>query len=132
MSVETVTYAPASAALRDWLRGLNLAGVVGARVFVGGIPDGTAMPAVEVTRVGGITDAPFDRPLVQFDCWSASGTQAETVAAALMTLLESSAGVALSGVRLLGATCQSPVFLPDDAARLARYVVTAEVTFKAA
>lgn len=138
MSVETATYAPATTPLRDWLRAQDVAGIVGTDVYIGGVPGGAGWPAIALSRVGGFTDAPFDRPLFQFDCWSdpppdGSGAEAETVAMALLTLLESTGRTAISaGVLFLGATGQSPVWLPDPASNQPRYVVTAEVTLKAA
>lgn len=109
------------------------------RVFFG-IPKSPTWPLVVVSRVGGgddLSDAPVDVALIQIDCWgeidAASGhglksgctTLVNAVRSALTAMTDH---VATAACRLVGASVQSVVWLPDPSNDRPRYVVTAEVT----
>jgi hypothetical protein len=137
-----VTYVEATTALRDWLRTTSIADAVfavgysglPADAFVSGQETGDLVgTVVGVSRVGGGVDLPFDRPLIQFDCWAPKGgapIAAGQLAATLCTVLDGVAlePVQLDDVTLHGADIVSNVPLPGTHPR---YVVTADVTIKA-
>lgn len=128
----TYTVAPVTKPLRDWLRGQIAA--VGQRVYAGGLEKDATLPAIALERVGGFTTEPLDRPLIQFDVWASKGDTAETVAMALVSLLLSTApGTQVAaGLAFMGATVESAVWLPDPASQTPRFVITVEVTTRAA
>lgn len=132
---ETVTLVAVSASLRDWLRShTSLDALIGDRVYVGGLPTGTTLSSIVLRRVGGLTDGPIDRPLIQFDVrHPTSGASAEAIAAALLTLLLSTnAGtVIVAGLLFMGANAETaPIWLPDPEADTPRYVLTVEIAVK--
>lgn len=131
--MQTLQRAPISASLRDWLKSQNVAGLVGAHVYVGGLPTGTTGSSIELFRVGGITDGPVDRPLIQFNVRASTGSVCEQIVAALLELLESTGPTALSaGLVFMGvASVAAPIWSPDLPGDTPRYVLTVEVAVKA-
>lgn len=132
---QAVELVAVTSALRDWLQAQNLAGVVGARVYAGGLPSGATRPCVAVSRVGGFNDGPIDRALIQIDSYGTNGAQAETVDAAARTVLQSTRpGTVLVAGQLLymGASeLAAGLLLRDPASGEPRYVTTVEITTKA-
>ena len=131
---QAVELAPLTVSFRDWLRDQNLAGVVGDRVYAGGLPTATERPCVAVTRVGGFADGPIDRPLIQCDSYGTNGVQAETVDAALRTLLASTPAstVLAAGLHFMGATEEAAgLLLRDPDTDEPRYSTTVELAIKA-
>lgn len=130
---QTLTRRAVSVPLRDWLRAQSIAGVAG-QVYVGGLPTGTTGGSIVLFRVGGLTDGPIDRPLIQFDVRAVTGSAAEAIAAALLTLLESTpASTALtSTLHYMGAaSVADPIWSPDQPGDTPRYVLTVELAVKA-
>jgi hypothetical protein len=133
---QTLTRRSITAPLRDWLRTQNVAGVDGSgdQVYAGGLPTGTTGGSIVLFRVGGQTDGPIERPLIQFDVRAATGSAAEAIAAALLALLESTqAGTALtSTLHFMGcASVTEPIWSPDQPGDTPRYVITVELAVKA-
>lgn len=130
---QTLTRRPVSVPLRDWLRTQSISGVAG-QVYVGGLPTGTTGGSIVLFRVGGITDGAIDLPLIQFDVRAATGSAAEVIAAALLTLLESTpASTPLtSNLHFMGAaSVADPIWSPDQPGDTPRYVLTVELAIKA-
>lgn len=138
-----ITYVEPLTPLRDWLRGSGLADkvyVVGqsglpTEAFVGGDDAADLIGTViGITRIGGGTDHPFDRPLIQFDCWApraGAATVAGDVAAALCTELEQPGlygPIPLAGMWLRAAGIVSN--LPISSTH-PRHAVTADVVVQA-
>lgn len=139
----TATYIEPLTPVRGWLRTL---GLVGQRVYVvgqGGLPTEAFVNAddagdlagtvIGISRVGGGVDTPFDRPLVQFDCWApkaGAATVAAELAADLCTHLDQLTyrPVVLDELVLQGASIESNLPVPSTHPR---HVVTADVTVKA-
>lgn len=140
---QAVTIAPCTNAIRDWLRAQPVivsafgtdTGLGKPAVYAGGLPATTAYPAARIQRVGGSPDGPLDRPLIQFDVFGAvrTGDTAETAAAVLVSLLESTrAGTVLeAGLLFMGASVESALWSPDPTSDQPRMVITAEITVKA-
>ena len=145
MSTITATRAAVLGPLRDWLRTVTaVATLTGTdatlakeSIYAGGLGSGHVMPAVVLTKVGmssvpGVTES----HLIQADCWASKAqgeAQAEALAAAVKTAFEQvTPGTQLgsSTVRLLGASIEAEVALPDPDDGTHRYVVTALVTTK--
>lgn len=126
---------PAMTGLRDWLRAQNIGGVVGARVYVGGLPTDAVRPCIAIQRVGGtVDDTALDRALVQYETHAATGAQAETVDAALRSLLASTrAGTQLvAGLHLMGtAEAAAGLYVPDPDSNEPRVITTVETTVRA-
>lgn len=131
---QAVTLAPATVALRDWLRSRNLAGTVGDHVYAGGLPTDATRPCVAILRVGGFADGPIDRGLYQLDSYATKGVDAETLDAALRTLLASTpASTALTAdLHLMGSSEESAGLLGSDPdTGEPRYSTTVEIVTKA-
>lgn len=132
---QAITLRPMLKELRDWLAAQNLAGVVGTRVYAGGLPTGATRPCVAITRVGGFASGPIDQPLVQIDSYAgANGGQAETVDAAVRSLLQSTpASTALTAtLHFMGATEEvAGLLLRDPDTDEPRYSTTVEIVTKA-
>lgn len=133
---QTLTRRSITGPLRDWLRTQNIAGVdaSGDQVYAGGLPTGTTGGSIVLFRVGGITDGAIERPLIQFDVRADTGSAAEALAAALLTLLESTqASTALtSTLHFMGvASVTEPIWSPDQPGDTPRYVITVELAVKA-
>lgn len=130
-----ITYAASTVtAVRDWLRSHPpLDALVDGRVYAGGLPKDTALPAVSILRVGGAPDAysPLDELLIQFDCWADSGPASEQLVSVLCAeLISAASGTLLAdGVRLAGVEPVDVRWLPDDS-DTPRHVVTARVTIR--
>jgi hypothetical protein len=137
------TYTEPLTPLRDWLRGLDLAAkvyVIGqgglpAEAFRGGDDAADLVGTVlALTRAGGGTDFPYDRPLIQFDCWApraGAATVAGDLAAALCTELEQPGlygPVPLADLWLISAAVNSNIPVSSTHPR---HVVTADVTVQA-
>lgn len=140
---QAVTIAPCTIPLRDWFReqatvisafGTDTALAVPA-FYAGGIPATAAWPAAAMFRVGGAPDGPLDRPLFQFDVVGdlRSGDAAETAAAVLISLLESTpASTPLAAdLHFMGASVESALWSPDPGTDQPRIVITSEITVKA-
>lgn len=135
---QTLTRRSISGPLRDWLRSQSVAGVDTddenrEQVYVGGLPTGTTGGSIVLFRVGGITDGPIERPLIQFDVRAGTGSAAEAIAAALLALLESTpASTALtSTLHFMGvASVTDPIWSPDQPGDTPRYVITVELAVK--
>lgn len=88
--------------LRDWLRGLDIAGLVGVHVWAGGLPTtptDPATPAITVRRIpGGYIDGPLELVDLQFDVWATTIPVAARVAGALTTQLVTCGRVALGSI----------------------------------
>lgn len=126
---------PAMTGLRDWLRAQNVGGVVGNHVYVGGLPTDAARPCIAIQRVGGsVDDTVLDRALVQFTTHAPTGATAETVDAALRSLLASTpAGTQLAaGLHLMGtAEAAAGLWVPDPDSNEPRVISTVETTVRA-
>lgn len=129
--MHSVTIIDPTAPLRDWLRTLaTVTAKTGQRVYAGGLPKDPTLPAISLFRVAGGIAEPLEAGVFQFDCWATKASTAAGVKDALCTALLSELPQALgtSGLRFMGATVQSVVFLPDpDAPDVHRYSVTAQV-----
>lgn len=129
----TLLVRPVVTALRDWLRTQDTAAE--ARVYSGSLPDGAALPALMVRRVGDGTPAEWlTRPLIQLDAVAASGGAAETLAAEVEQLLATTAEHTeiTEGLLFMGAEALSTVEVPDpDRTDRQRYVHTTALTVKA-
>jgi hypothetical protein len=142
MSTVTAPRAAVLGPVRDWLRDTTaVATLCGTdttltepSIYAGGLATSAVLPAVVLTKVGlGADGTTTENHLVQFDCWASKAdgaADAEALAAAVKTALESATGVALgaSSVRLLGAQIEAEVALPDPDDGTPRYVVTATLT----
>jgi hypothetical protein len=124
------------APLRDWMRTQGT--LAGARVYAHGLPASPTLPAVSLTKVGLVTDGTVtERTMVQADCWADRGqaAAAEQLAAEVKTALEQVTPSTLLGtstVRIMGATIEAEVALPDPDDGTPRYSVTAIVVTKVA
>lgn len=147
---EVFTLRPVITPLRDWMRAHGgFAVLVGVESAVG-VPNvrriwADALPAkvwvnntlaaahIVIQRVGGGTDSPLDRPLVQLEVWGRTGTEAETVMAGALTIMEStiSGTVLASGLRFRGWTTVSIVPFPDPPTDQPRYIATGEIAVAA-
>jgi hypothetical protein len=129
-----VTIAPAMTGLRDWLRSQDIAGVVGERVYVGGLPADATRPCVAILRVGGsVDDTVLDRALVQYESHADRGDVAETVDCALRSLLASarSSTELAPGLHLMGtAEAGAGLWAPDPVTGKPRVISTVETTVK--
>ena len=141
MSTITAPRAAVTGPLRDWLRDqTTVATLCGTdpvlnepSIYAGGLAANAVLPAVVITKIGlGADGTTTETHLLQFDCWAPRGqaANAETLAAAVKTVLESSTRTTLgvSTVRLLGATIEAEAALPDPDDGTPRTVVTASVT----
>lgn len=132
---QTLLRRPITTVLRDWLRAQNITGVDGSgdQVYAGGLPTGTTGGSIVLFRVGGQSDGPIERPLIQLDCRDDTGSGAEIIVAALLALLESAdASTALaSNLHLMGvASVAAPIWSPDQPGDTPRYIVTVELAVK--
>lgn len=147
MSGITFTYLAPTTPLRDWLRLQPgpVAALVGgpsasdARIFAtdtgGLIPEGATMPAVAFHATPGAVydDAIFTVPF-QFDCYGASYEQSQALAAALASLLASTAPATRISPALVfhgPATIVDTFPLPVNINRVARDVLRARLTLAA-
>lgn len=122
---------------RVWLRG-KIPTVAGRVVFA--FPDGANPLAEErpalitVRRIGGAPQrgqAPLDDVRLSYEVWALNKKDAADAMTALVALLRESAGIQLDdGTYLYGVQVESIAWVPDDAAKLARYVVTATSTVR--
>lgn len=106
---------------RTWAR--SAIPSVGGRVFFG-FPAGTpTLPLITVSRISGPSDSsvPLDYPRLTWSVWGKTKKEAADVWRELVDAL-----------RVHGAFDIFSVWLPDDEAKLARYVVDASQTVKAA
>ena len=140
MSTVAAPRAAAVGPVRDWLRATtSVASLCGTddglsqpSVYAHNLGSGAEMPAVVVTKVGLSPDGTVtERHLLQFDCWASKAQgagEAEALAAAVKTALETDLPATSDGVRLWGASIEAEVALPDPDDGQPRYVVTALVT----
>lgn len=134
MSTIAAPRAAMLAPLRDWLRTTSTA--AGSRVYAHGLPDNPTFPCVALYKIGRNTDGTVtEQTMVQADCWAAKGqgAAAEVLAAEVKTALEQvvpGTQLGTSTVRLLGASIEAEVALPDPDDGTPRYVVTALVMTK--
>lgn len=142
------TFAPVTQPLRDWLREQSgITALVGTdadshkMVYAGGRPSSIADDAtcIVLYTAGGLDGGTaLDRPFVRFNCWASTMPAAEALAYALRNVLtralpRTALGLAAapSSVRLMGATADAPIWMPDPDGDRPRYVVTATLTVKA-
>lgn len=114
-------------AVRSWARGhALLSPLLAGRVFFG-FPAGAAtLPLVVLTRVAGTTDeeAAVDYPRISFSVWGRNKKDAADTMRALVGALRSARGVQLDAdTYCYDVTDIVTLWLPDDEAKLARYVV---------
>ena len=121
-------------AARSWAR-TAVAGVAG-RVFFGFPAGEPALPLLTVARISGSTDPDpaIDYPRLTWSVWGRNKKDAADVMRQLIAALR---GINSSGGVLLNATtwCYQvedifTVWLPDDEAKLARYVVDVTLTVR--
>jgi hypothetical protein len=107
-------------------------------VYAHGLPQSPTFPCVSFTKVGMVPDGTVtEQTLIQADCFAAKGqaAAAEQLAAEIKQALEQvTPGTQLgsSTVRIMGATIEGEVALPDPDDGTPRYVVTAIVATKVA
>lgn len=132
--------------VRDYLRAdSGVSALVGTRVFFGAPRNGPPSTAfATVQRVGGGDDpseAPLDLPLIQIDCWGQAASQGPGGSKASAHSLRAAVRAALREIRtttaqgstvLYGANVIGDVWAPDPASDRPRYVLTAQVTARAA
>jgi hypothetical protein len=131
---EAAIITAATVPLRDWLQARDIGGVVGSRVYAGGLPTDAVRPCMAILRVGGRADAPLDLGLYQLDSYGTTGAQAEAVDAAARTVLASTpASTALTGaLHLMGSNEESAGLLTHDPdTGEPRYSTTVEIIIKA-
>lgn len=134
MSTVAAPRAAVVAPLRDWLRDEDTA--AGARVWAHGLPASPTFPAVALYKVGLTPDGTTtEQTLIQADCWADRGqaADAEALAAEVKTAFEQvvpGTQLGTSTVRILGASIEGEVALPDPDDGTPRYSVTALVTTK--
>jgi Protein of unknown function (DUF3168) len=139
------TYPDVEGAVRTWLRLVpSVAAIVGSRVFFA-IPDNTEWPLIVVTQQGGgpdVSDAPFTTDLIQLDCWAPpsppSKKPSKADCAALKLAVVGALESMIDGTHMgstaigMGAHVLSALWRPDYDANQGRYVVTAQVSARAA
>jgi len=132
---------------RVWLR--NKVALVGTRVFfvfpekgrplVRESPDEPPGPGdkpalITLQRTGGapqLGEALLDDLRLDYDVWALNKKDASTAMRSLVSLLRSTAGILLDGsTYLYGVQVESVLWVPDDTAKLARYVVTGTSTVR--
>lgn len=134
-----MTWPDVEGGVRDYLRADSaVSALVGTRVFFG-VPKQAKFPLITVRRIGGPQDpseAPLDLPLVQIDVWGEGNNkaQAHAVCAAVRDALDAirSATSLNAGVVAYGANVENVTWFPDPADDRPRYVLTAQVTARAA
>lgn len=133
-------------AVRDYLRAdATVNGLIGNRIFFGAPRNGAPTTAfATVRRVAGqddLSEAPLDLSQLQIDCWGQKATQgpggskasANALRAAVRGALREIRGTTTQGSTVLyGANVIGDVWAPDPESDRPRYVVTAEVTARAA
>jgi hypothetical protein len=122
---------------RTWLR--NKVDLVGDRVFFT-FPSDTALrlpdkrALITLQRTGGAPqrgEALLDDLRLDYDVWALNKKDASTATRSLVSLLRSTAGILLDdSTRLYGVEIEAVLWVPDNEAKLARYVVTGTSTVR--
>lgn len=133
------TYGDIEALVKTWLGFTAVAALVrrtdgGLNIFEA-MPLSSPLPAVVLTRIGGVgdprSDVPVDEARIQFDCWAATRTEAKKIASVLAAEcanLAETGGFTLGADLLYVAEVVGWVWLPDRQSDTARYVVDARFT----
>lgn len=118
-------------AVKKWLQSHPLMSALAGRVFFA-VPDGSpAFPLLTLSQVSGITDLgpAVDAPRLTLECWGQNKSSASDLKRNLITALRGAENIALDPTTwCYGVENIFSVWLPDNDARLARYVV--EATFR--
>lgn len=120
-------FADEEMAVKTWLKAHPLlTPLVAGRVFFG-VPEGSpAMPLVTVALLAGSLAAPVAHSRLTFDCWAKTKQDAVQLRNALLAALCDLSGDLLDGDTFCYNTYDHVVtWVPDDEAKLARYVVDA-------
>lgn len=131
---QAVLYRPVTSVLRDWLRAHATFDTTPTnQIYAGGLPTGISGESVALFRVGGLTDGPVERPLIQFDVRATTGSAAEALVTELLSLLESTAPgteLAANVIYMGAASVTAPIWSPDQPGDTPRYVLTVEMAVK--
>jgi hypothetical protein len=112
----------------------GLAALVGSRVHAGSRPQGSALPAVVLHRIGGGPlyaddgEAGLDEARVQIDCWGASYGDAKMVARAVTARLSAFTGAA-GGVMFRYVMLDAERDLREGGANAAEYLFRTSLDF---
>ena len=132
---DTTLLRPWLGGLRDWLRAASaVTALVGTRTYLGALPLGSPLPALVVSRVGGGMDGyTYDAAMIQVEAWAASGSQAETLITAAVTVLASApeATALNASAQLMGARLNALLWFPDPDTDIPRYIATVDVDVRA-
>ncbi len=111
-----------------WLKAdPDLAAIHGGRV---GTRLGAVLPAIRVTRVGGVPDEPWlDNPSIQLECWAADQATADLLTRTLLAVLPTVRGLLSDGRVHTYLVTSGPYWAPDDPdlSSNARYIVTVQL-----
>ena len=114
-------YPDVEGAVREWLR--EAVPAVGRRVFFGH-PDGSSLPYLTVSRIGGAPRGAVDEARLSVHSWGSTKNSAADVARRVAAAVEGlSMTVIAPGVLAHGGTVDSFLWLPAGSAGDPRYVV---------
>lgn len=138
----TLTFVDAEDVVKAWLLDTTIAPLVtwgGKTHIYQGMPTGSPMPSVILTRVGGAPSRSStvyeDNARISFSCWARNRPAAKEIARVLVSEIESishSSAVVTAFGRLDAAETISWLWLPDPEADLPRYVVDALMVVRSA